>query len=144
MNLSKYLLLILLGATKFAISPIAAANWGLNQRDAFIIITLSGLAGFFIFYYFSSYILKLIGIFFQGRQRKRKIFTRKNKLVVRIIRNYGLWLLALLTPILISIPFGAFLCVRYFPRKASIIVTMCASIILWGFILTFFGDLIFN
>ncbi len=144
MSLSKYLLLILLAATKFAISPIAASNWGLDQKESFIIITLSGLVGFFTFYYFSSYLLKLMGMLLAGRQRKKKIFTKRNKFAVRIIRNYGLWLLALLTPILISIPFGAFLCARYFPRKPSIIFSMCIAIIAWGFVLSFFGDLIFN
>ncbi len=144
MSLSKYLLLILLAATKFAISPIAASNWGMNHKESFILITISGLVGFFTFYYFSSYLLKLMGMLLSGRQRKKKIFTRKNKLAVRIIRNYGLWLLAVLTPILISIPFGAFLCARYFPKKPMVILTMCAAIIAWGFILTFFGDLIFN
>ncbi len=144
MSLSKYLLLILLAATKFAVSPIAASNWGLDQRESFIIITLSGLVGFFIFYYFSSYLLKIMRMIFGGRRRKKRIFTKKNKMAVRVIRNYGLWLLAVLTPILLSIPFGAFLCARYFPRKLSIMLVMCASIVAWGFILSFFGDLLFN
>lgn len=144
MSISQYLLLLFISATKFAISPFVAINMGFSQQETFIVTTLGGLSGFFLFYYFSSYILRLTGILFAKRQKKKKVFTKKNKLAVKIIREYGLWLLALLTPILLSIPFGAFLCARYFQRKFTIFLVMCSFIILWGFILSFFGDLMFS
>jgi ABC-type tungstate transport system substrate-binding protein len=61
-----------------------------------------------------------------------KKFTRKNKLIVTIKKRFGIIGISLATPLLLSIPLGCFLAVRYFKNKQEIIAYMFGSILFWS------------
>lgn len=67
---------------------------------------------------------------------KRKLFTRRNRRVVRIWKRYGLIGLAALTPIIFSIPIGTFFMTKLEKNKQKIFMYMLASICSWSLILT--------
>ena len=69
------------------------------------------------------------------RKKRRKKFTRWNKFLVKLKRVYGMWGIILLTPILISLPIGAFLLRKYYTNHRYALLLMLASIILEGFVL---------
>ena len=71
----------------------------------------------------------------QDKPRK-KIFTRRNRRIVRIWKSYGLIGLAALTPILFSIPIGTFIITRLEHNHKKILLYMFISVSCWSLILT--------
>jgi hypothetical protein len=67
---------------------------------------------------------------------KKRIFTRRNRRIVRIWKSYGLIGLAALTPILFSIPIGTFMITRLEHNHKRILLYMFISVSCWSLILT--------
>jgi hypothetical protein len=136
------LLVIILSATKFVTAPITSLNIGFGYLDTLIITTIGGLLGVIFFFYVSAAIMNLLKgaqkrSTQRGRPRKRKkSFTWKNKLIVKIKRDYGLIGLAAITPTFLSIPLGTFLATRFFPDKRKVLIYLCASVIVWSVIVS--------
>lgn len=66
----------------------------------------------------------------------KKLFTSKNRRMVRIWNKYGLVGLAALTPIFFSIPIGTFFMTRMERNNKKILLYMFVSIVIWSLILT--------
>ena len=135
------ILIIILSGTKFPTAPITSLNIGFGYLETLLITTIGGLLGVFFFYYLSAAIV----FFFErinkkfGRKKtasKPRKFTWKNKLIVKIKRDYGLIGLAAVTPILLSIPLGTFLAARYFDNKRKVLTYLCASVVVWSVIVS--------
>jgi hypothetical protein len=67
----------------------------------------------------------------------KKIFTKFNRRVIRIKHRFGLTGIAILTPIFLSIPIGAFLAERFYKDKKKVIIYLSISAISWCFLLYF-------
>jgi hypothetical protein len=67
----------------------------------------------------------------------KKIFTKFNRRVIRIKHRFGLTGIAILTPIFLSIPIGAFLAERFYKDKKKVITYLSISAIAWCFVLYF-------
>jgi hypothetical protein len=50
--------------------------------------------------------------------------------------------IVILTPILLSIPFGTFLAITYYSHHRHILAYLAASVVCWTFILTTIGHLL--
>jgi hypothetical protein len=85
--------------------------------------------------------LKIVYDYIEARRKKKRIFTPRNRRVVRIWQTYGLMGLAALTPILFSIPIGTFIMTRFESNNNKIILYMLFSVIIWSLILTSFFEL---
>ena len=68
----------------------------------------------------------------------KKTFTRRNRRIVRIKQKYGLTGIALITPLLLSIPVGVFLVVRYYHSSKSKFLYLIAANLIWSIIYTGF------
>ena len=79
---------------------------------------------------------KLKGSYFKTHQHT-KIFTKSNRRIIRIKHRFGLVGIAILTPIFLSIPIGAFLADRFYKDKKKVILYLCISAIAWCVILYF-------
>lgn len=66
----------------------------------------------------------------------RKIFTPRNRRMVKLWRTYGLIGLAVLTPILFSIPLGTFFMTRLEKNNRKILFYMFVSITTWSLLMT--------
>ncbi len=136
------MLVVLLSATKFVTAPITSLNIGFGYLDTLIITTIGGLMGVIFFFYVSEAIMNLLNRFqkkssHKGRPTKRKkSFTWKNKLIVKIKRDYGLIGLAAVTPTLLSIPLGTFLAARFFSDKRKVLLYLSASVVVWSVIVS--------
>jgi uncharacterized membrane protein YsdA (DUF1294 family) len=58
-------------------------------------------------------------------------------MIARIRRKYGMPGIVILTPVVLSIPVGAFLGTKYFHHKRSFIPWMILSIFIWGIVSVF-------
>lgn len=63
-----------------------------------------------------------------------KRFSLKNRILVRIRRNWGIWGISFLTPILLGIPVGVALCLTLTTDKRKIIKPMVLSLVGWTLI----------
>lgn len=147
MELGKWIGVFLLCAVKFVVgAPAAFLTLNLTFWEMVLFTSSGGIFGVFSFMFISSFLLNLINLIVfrikgkrepQKEKPKKKIFTRKNRMYVKIIRKYGLPGLAFLTPTIISIPVGTFLAVRFFPNKLKVFVFLSSSVVLWALIISF-------
>jgi hypothetical protein len=101
----------------------------------------AGLVGNLIFIYAGELLDRLftaIGKWLRrGKPKKvKKKFTPNTRRLVTVKSRYGLIGIALLTPMFLSIPVGAFLSVRYFHNKKKILLYQMASITIWTLLLS--------
>ena len=123
----------LMSGIKFFAAPFLAKTFGFTYLETIFVTTLGGLAGVFVFFNLGSRIVHFFPNFFKPINTKRKIFTKKNKFYVKLIRNYGLFGIAIFSPILISIPVGSFLAARFFEnQKTMALAIMCAAVLIWS------------
>jgi hypothetical protein len=66
----------------------------------------------------------------------KKIFTPHNRRVVKIWRRYGLFGIALITPIILSIPVGTILANSLVNNRKKIIIYMFFSVLFWSVTMT--------
>ncbi len=129
----------LLGTVKFVFGAVPLAlSFGFSFFEAVVVTTLGGFTGVLAFVALSDIILRklkerrLKRKHTQELSPKKKIFSKKNRLIVHVKHRFGLLGIAVLTPLLFSIPVGCFLAIRYFKDKQRIIIYMFASILFWS------------
>ena len=129
----------LMSGVKFFAAPFLAKTFGFTYFETIFVTTLGGVVGIFVFFNLGSRIVHFFPNFFKPMNTKRKIFTKKNKFYVKLIRNYGLFGIAIFSPILISIPVGSFLAARFFEnQKTMALAIMCAAVLIWSVIISTF------
>jgi type IV secretory pathway VirB3-like protein len=84
---------------------------------------------------FSEYLMKK---FFPNRKKKRRI-TRTNRFLIQAKRYFGITGIAAISPLILSIPFGTFLAIRFFGYKNRnrTILYMGISSAFWTILLYF-------
>src|SRR5690606_6604954 len=114
----------------------------MSFMETMIYTNTGGILGVLIFTFFSKSILHLGEKWKSSRhkikQQKRKIFTKRNRRLVKIKSTYGLPGIVILTPVLLSIPVGVFLLARYFGKQLSSYLWLILSQFVWSFIYSVF------
>lgn len=62
----------------------------------------------------------------------KKHFTKSNRRIIKIKNRFGLIGIAALTPILLSIPLGAFLAERFYKDKKKVIIYISIATVFWS------------
>lgn len=120
--------------------PAVIAIYKYNILMALLSSCTGAIFGTVVFTYLFAGILKWWDKFkdkyFKSKHPK-KVFTKFNKRVIRIKHRFGLIGIALLTPIFLSIPIGAFLAERFYKDKRKVIIYLSVASIFWCFTLYF-------
>ena len=120
--------------------PAVIAIYKSNYLLALLSSCSGAILGTIVFTYLSAGILKwwnqLKEKWFTSKHPK-KIFTKSNRRVLRIKQRFGLTGIAILTPIFLSIPIGAFLAERFYKDKKKVIGYLSTSALFWCFTLYF-------
>jgi hypothetical protein len=153
----KIIHVILLASVKYFYTLPYALVIGLEFKQAIIAVLAGGMGGFLFFYYLSKYVLRafnfvwpyvcnLVPRYIKRRyqkicnrskvNKKIKIFTRKNRFLARFRKIYGYWGIIIGTPVLLSIPLGAFLARKYYRHRRHLVLYMMGSIVGWATVLT--------
>ncbi len=153
----KILHVILLASVKYLITIPYARLIGLTYEQALIAVLIGGVGGFLFFYYLSGWAIKgfkalwpamcklvppIIKAKYQSfckkreKRRSSKVFTKKSRFIVNIRKSYGLWGIVVATPVLLTIPLGAFLANKYYSGRKYIVTYMIVSIVGWAVVLT--------
>ena len=132
-----YIFWIILSMLKYQfclITATVATSWLLLLLTMF-----GGILGIIIFtqigYDLEKWLVKRFPRWF-------KRFTLKNRVLVKLRRNWGIWGISFLTPILLGIPVGVALCLTLTTDKRKIIRPMILSLVVWTLIFLMFVLLI--
>jgi hypothetical protein len=79
--------------------------------------------------------IKIKYTYVDNNQEQKKIFTKRNRRLVSIFRKYGLFGIAFLTPVLLSIPIGTIVANSFEPKKRKIFLFMFISILFWSILM---------
>ena len=139
-------LVIFFSSVKFGLTfPLAIIEYNLGFMETILWTNVGGLIGILVFAFLSEQLLflwrnylwnflqKLFNIS-REKVKTKKIFTKKNRRIVKIKSKYGLAGIALSTPILLSIPLGVFLTIRYFNHKKYKLLYLLGGNIIWSFL----------
>lgn len=140
------ILTILSSSVKFAMTfPLAVLQFRFSFAETILWTNLGGLIGIYFFAFLSDKLITWWQLTFTKKKKAHKpnkqpkaIFTKRNRRIIRIKQNYGLIGIALMTPLLLSIPLGTFLMVRYYSRSSYKFSALIASNIIWSVIYTLF------
>lgn len=137
---------ILSSSVKFAMTfPLVVLQFRFSFAETILWTNVGGLMGIWFFAYLSDKLINWWQKTFRSRKKARvqvgktkAIFTKRNRRIIRIKQKYGLPGIAMITPILLSIPVGTFLMVRYYNRSRLKFVSLVASNLIWSVIYTLF------
>ena len=138
------IVIIILSSTwKFAVTfPVAVYVFKMSFFQTILYTNIGGLLGVIVSGILSKGLINLYTAFWPEKlKRKRKTgkkFTRRNRQLVRLKTQYGLIGIAILTPVLLSIPVGAFLVTKYYENNKLSYLYLVFSQIIWSVIYTFF------
>ncbi len=139
---------VLIASFKFAITvPFFILSEKLSFWESVLFGIASGTFGIIVFMYLSSGILRIWNWFKRKtgwfkRKKPRKKFSKRTRRWVRLKGRFGLAGIAILTPILLSIPIGCFIAMRYYKNKKKIFLYLFISVVIWSFIYAGFGSAI--
>jgi hypothetical protein len=151
----KLLHVYLLATVKYFLTFPYAIVIGLDYTQTIIAVTVGGISGFIFFYYFSGFIIRyfnkhkgalnftirkyfwvdLAGLF-KWEPRTRPFSTKRIRSLVKFRRSYGLWGIIIMTPVILSIPIGAFLLKKYYSTHKNVFAYMMISILGWSLVFT--------
>ena len=141
------ILTILFSSFKFAATfPLVIIQYEFSFLETILWTNVGGILGVYFFAFLSEKLLAWWKRLFRRSNRKiledeqqvKKIFTRRNRRIVRIKQKYGLIGIALITPFLLSIPVGVFLVVRYYRSSKLKFLYLIAANLIWSVIYTGF------
>ncbi len=133
-NWNKYFSVFIISSFKFIFGPITGISLNLNPVEIWVLTTLGMM--------FSVVIITFIGVptrnYLKKKfRKKRKIFTRRNRFIVRVWKKYGVQGIAFFTPLLFSPILGTLIAVVLGGKRKSIIITMFLWATIWGFLFSF-------
>jgi hypothetical protein len=135
---------------KFLFAPALSFSLGLNFIQTLLSTTAGGIVGVVVFFFLSRWILLLYARYFvyyfhltktrvygflnirMPKFTPPRIFTRRNRLIIKIVRKYGLFGIVAITPVLLSIPVGTFLATRYYSSNRYLLVYLSGSVLFWS------------
>ena len=127
-----------MSAIKFMLgAPLALFVHGYSFNETVMMTSFGGILGVVFFTYFSEWTINMWKRFRKKPStdrhgKKKQIFTRRKRLIVKVKSKYGIIGIAFISPSLITIPIGTFILVRYFRNKRKIIVYESLSVVFWS------------
>lgn len=141
------LLTILFSSVKFAMTfPVAVLQFEFAFFETILWTNVGGLIGIYFFAFLSEKLMAWWKRTYKKYRRtsakkesgEKKTFTKRNRRIVRIKQQYGLIGIAFSTPILLSIPLGTFLVIRYYRSSKKKFLYLLISNLIWSIIYTVF------
>jgi hypothetical protein len=156
----KIINVFLLATIKYVLTFPYALLIGLNFEQTLIVVTLGGIIGFLFFYYLTGFAIKHVHLiksflrrhlppifYLKYRQlvnwRKKitgeRVFSKKNRMIVWFRAKLGLPGILILSPVILSLPLGAFLLNKYYSKSKFVMPFMVLSILSWTVVFVAFA-----
>ncbi len=145
----KEFLIIISSTWKFAATfPFAVFAFKMSFLETLLYTNIGGFTGIFVFSLASKGIIHVFNFFFPDIFRKdrkpKKVFSKRNRRIIKIKMRYGLPGIVLLTHVLLSIPVGVFLLTKYYGNKMSSYLYLVVGQLGWSLIFTLFYTEVYN
>ena len=127
MNLAKVISIIAISSSKFVWGIAAVLFLDCTFLEAFLYTSIGGTLGV-LFYLF---LFDLLFKYSQKKIKKSKI-NKFRRFMIKVKQSGGLWGIAMLSPVLFSIPIGIAISVSLQSPKRKIILAHCTSVIFWS------------
>ncbi|MEM6268277.1 MAG: hypothetical protein AAF998_02515 [Bacteroidota bacterium] len=139
MDILKMLSVAGLSALKVIPGAALAVARELNPVEIFLSLFVGGMLGIIFFAYFGTRIRKWRKARLKKRGVNKPFKIRRIRRIMRIWKRFGLAGVAVLTPPMISPPFGAIIAVAFGERFERILAFMAVSMALWAGIFALIG-----
>lgn len=139
--LVKFLGIYFLCLFKFVSGPLlgTAAGYGIFEIS---LVTVSGMMTSVVgFTFLGDWIKKNWAITVRKKQRK---FTKRTRTIIKIWKKFGVWGIALLTPVLFTPIGGTIILTSFGIVKKKIIFSMLVSAIIWAIAMGIFARQLFK
>lgn len=120
----------LLAGVKYLLAAGITFGYKYTGYQGFLIVTVGGILGVFVF----TILSEKINLWIKKKFKKKKKISFL-RFLVKLRISYGLLGISILTPILLSIPVGCYLAKTFARSNKKIITYMSLSILLWGVII---------
>lgn len=129
----KYITVFVLGMFKFLLAPAFGAMTNLEVLPT-ALLSVAGMMSTVVALTFSGEQFRnyLLRRFFKNR----KLFSKRNRQIVRIWRKWGIKGVALLTPIFFSPTIGTMIAVSFGEKKERIVFFMFVFAVFWASVLS--------
>ena len=146
----KALIIVLLSSIIFGFTfPVAVLQFNIGVMETILWTNIGGSIGILLFATLSKQLIRFykrnVKVFLQkifvGRKQNpspKKVFTKRSRKIVSLKNRYGLPGIAFITPVLLSIPLGVFIIVRYFNSNKSKFILLLSSNFIWSIAYTLF------
>jgi uncharacterized membrane protein len=118
---------------KFFIGPAAGVSLGLSLWETVACTVLGMMMSVVLFTYFGPHLLRWIGLLFRPQ---RRTFSKRSRRLVRYRQSFGLYGIAIFTPLLFTPILGTLLAVSLGGSKQRILVSMLISGLFWAVVVT--------
>lgn len=141
--LTKYISLISISAVKFLFGPIVGFTTGLSLVETTILTIIGMMVTVVSLSYAGTHARKKI-LGWINRGKVKQLFTKRNRMIVKVWQDYGMKGVAFLTPILFGPPIGMLIALSFGEKRERIISYMFVSAVFWGIIMNiaifYFGE----
>ena len=146
----KILIVFLVSSIKFLFAPALSFGMGLNFVQTWLSTTAGGIVGVVVFFFLSKWLILLYSryFFYYFHLFRIKIygflnmkipkfmparrFTRRNRMIIKIVNKFGMAGIVILTPVLFSIPLGTFIATRYYSSNRYLLIYLSGSVLFWS------------
>ena len=146
----KILIVFLVSSIKFLFAPAISFGLGLNFIQTWLSTTAGGIVGVVVFFFLSKWLLRLYSMYFFYYFHLIRVkiytslkisvpkfiparrFTKRNRMIIKIVKKFGMAGIVILTPVLLSIPLGTFIATRYYSTNRFLLVYLSASVLFWS------------
>jgi len=118
---------------KFLLGFAMAVGFGFNLFESLVAIVGGGMIGTVIYLYVWELLTKIYRKYFPKKTHHTK-FYKHTRWVVRMIRKYELYGVAILSPLVLTLPVGCLIANQIEPNKWRIKLFMFVSLIVWTII----------
>ena len=125
---AKYFTVFLSSMVKFIGGPLSGTAFGLGWVETCVFTVLGMMTSVLIFSLLGAGVRSRL---FNRRKKKRKLFTTRNRRIVRIWRRFGLKGVAFLTPVIFSPILGTIVAASFGEPWKRIFVYMFVSAVFW-------------
>ncbi len=154
MNVWAVIGFVLWSAFKFLVAPPFGFEAGLNFFGVVLWMFIGGVIGITTFYNLSAWIFerarkkrleRRLELQDKGLPNDVKIFTSRNKKIVRLKHKLGMYGVVFLALPIISLPITGLICAKFFKHEGKkLYVSLLISLALWSFLLTGFFELFYH
>jgi len=125
----KVLFAFLWSGVKYLIGVASCMAMFSNPGIGFLITSAGALSGVLVFTFGGWWVEQ---IFKKKFMSHGKHFNKRTRMLIRLKRNGGLPLVAILTPVILSIPIGCIMATTFVHNRWKIVLYMAFSVLIWG------------